>query len=132
MQLGNGIYYSTCSLKAVELLMNKWNSKFHYQVASCWLFILSCTAMHGSMNIKLVPNRTICLCLQYLHRTVRSHTDYYSTRVKKSGIDFKALLARSELQKLKWTDGLTNLTVQKNTYICLRLQRTESFFNPYS
>jgi len=32
--------------------MNKWNYKFRYQVASCWLFILSYTTMHGSMNIK--------------------------------------------------------------------------------
>ena len=31
--------------------MNKWNNKFCYQVASCWLFILSYTTMHGSMNI---------------------------------------------------------------------------------
>jgi len=32
--------------------MNKWNNKFRYQVASCWLFILSYATMHGSMNIK--------------------------------------------------------------------------------
>ena len=32
--------------------MYKWNNKFRYQVASCWLFILSYTTMHGSMNIK--------------------------------------------------------------------------------
>jgi len=32
--------------------MNKWNNKFRYQVASFWLFILSYTTMHGSMNIK--------------------------------------------------------------------------------
>jgi len=32
--------------------MNKWNNKFRYQVASCWLLILSYTTMHGSMNIK--------------------------------------------------------------------------------
>jgi len=32
--------------------MNKWNNKFRYQVASCWLFILSYITMHGSMNIK--------------------------------------------------------------------------------
>ena len=38
--------------KHVEVLMNKWNSKFRYQVASFWLFILSYTTMHGSMNIK--------------------------------------------------------------------------------
>ena len=115
MQLGNGIYYSTCSLKAqhvsssmslivrssncicslwftyvcgewelrldygwsphtyvnqrlqiqLELLMISdipletcwafnvlWSNKFRYQVASCWLFILSYTTMHGSINIK--------------------------------------------------------------------------------
>jgi hypothetical protein len=30
------------------------NNKFRYKVASCWLFILSHTAMHGSMNIKFM------------------------------------------------------------------------------
>jgi hypothetical protein len=28
-----------------------WNNKFYYKVASCWLFLLIHTAMHGSMNI---------------------------------------------------------------------------------
>ena len=31
----------------------RWNNKFCYKVASCWLFLLSHTAMHVSMNIKL-------------------------------------------------------------------------------
>ena len=39
--------------------MNKWNNKFRYQVASCWLFILSYTTMHGSMNIKFFS--LVCL-----------------------------------------------------------------------
>jgi hypothetical protein len=30
----------------------RWNNKFYYKVAACWLFLLSHTAMHGSMNIK--------------------------------------------------------------------------------
>ena len=30
----------------------RWNNKFYYKVASCWLFLLSHTTMHGSMNIK--------------------------------------------------------------------------------
>jgi hypothetical protein len=30
----------------------RWNNKFYYKVASGWLFLLSHTAMHGSMNIK--------------------------------------------------------------------------------
>ena len=29
-----------------------WNNKFYYKVASCWLFLLIHTTMHGSMNIK--------------------------------------------------------------------------------
>ena len=38
MQPCNRIYY--------------WNYKFYYKVASCWLFLLSHTTMHGSVNIK--------------------------------------------------------------------------------
>jgi hypothetical protein len=30
----------------------RWNNKFYYKVASCWLFLLSHTTMHGSMYIK--------------------------------------------------------------------------------
>jgi hypothetical protein len=29
-----------------------WNNKFYYKVASCWLFLLIHTTMHGAMNIK--------------------------------------------------------------------------------
>jgi hypothetical protein len=31
-----------------------WNNKFHYKVASCLLFLLINTKMHGSMDIKLM------------------------------------------------------------------------------
>jgi hypothetical protein len=31
-----------------------WNNKFNYKVASCLLFLLIHTAMHGSMNIKFI------------------------------------------------------------------------------
>ena len=30
----------------------RWNIKFYYKVASCWLFLLSHSTMHVSMNIK--------------------------------------------------------------------------------
>ena len=30
----------------------RWNNKFCYKVASCWLLLLNHTTMHGSMNIK--------------------------------------------------------------------------------
>ena len=30
----------------------RWNNKFYYKVASCWLFLLIHIAMQGSMNIK--------------------------------------------------------------------------------
>ena len=32
----------------------RWNNKFYYKVASYWLFLLSHTTMHGSMNVKLL------------------------------------------------------------------------------
>jgi hypothetical protein len=30
----------------------RWNNKLYYKAASCWLFLLIHTTMHGSMNIK--------------------------------------------------------------------------------
>jgi hypothetical protein len=61
------IYTSGCKY-SLELLMmrgvpleafwafNKlWNNKFYYKVASCWLFLLTHTAMHGYMSIKCFP-----------------------------------------------------------------------------
>jgi len=35
------------------------NSKFCYKAASCWLFLLSHTVMHGSMNIKLIYKNNV-------------------------------------------------------------------------
>jgi len=37
------------------------NNKFYYKVASCWLFLLSHTTMHGSMNIKIIKMLTVGL-----------------------------------------------------------------------
>jgi hypothetical protein len=37
-----------------------WNNKFYYKVASCWLFLLSHTTMHGSMNIKKKNGFDVC------------------------------------------------------------------------
>jgi len=39
-----------------------WNNKFCYKDASCWLFLLIHTAMHGSMNIKLMNFTFVRLC----------------------------------------------------------------------
>jgi hypothetical protein len=52
----------------------RWNNNFYYKVASCWLFLLNHTAIHGSMNIKyfwfLLPYlesvQTVVLCLFWL------------------------------------------------------------------
>jgi len=38
----------------------RWNNKFYYKVASCWLFLLSHTTMHGSMNINLIIPIGLC------------------------------------------------------------------------
>jgi hypothetical protein len=45
----SGVPLETC------WVFNKlWNNKFYYKAASCWLFLLIHTAMHGSMNIKKI------------------------------------------------------------------------------
>ena len=49
-----------------------WNNKFYYNVASCWLFLLNHTAMHGSMNIKLIFQFLI-FDVFYMFRTRRVH-----------------------------------------------------------
>jgi len=42
----------------------RWNNKFYYKVASCWLFLMSHTTMHGSMNVKvLCTSRLILISL---------------------------------------------------------------------
>ena len=38
----------------------RWNNKFYCKFASCWLFLLIHTTMHGSMNIK---SARIDLCM---------------------------------------------------------------------
>ena len=40
----------------------RWNNKFYYKVASCWLFLLSHTTMHGSINIKFVLFYVLFVC----------------------------------------------------------------------
>jgi hypothetical protein len=44
----SGVPLETC-----WAFIERWNNKFYYKVASCWLFLLSHTTMHGSMNIKI-------------------------------------------------------------------------------
>jgi len=39
-------------LETCWAINERWNNKFYYKVASCWLFPLSHTTMHGSMDIK--------------------------------------------------------------------------------
>jgi hypothetical protein len=44
----------------------RWNIKFYYKVASCWLFLLSHTTMHGSVIVKfkegLGTDQIIIIC----------------------------------------------------------------------
>jgi hypothetical protein len=57
-------------LKTCLAFNERWNNKFYYKVASGWLFLLSYTTMHGSINIKLKKKRTLfiyanitCVCV---------------------------------------------------------------------
>ena len=56
----------------------RWNNKFYYKVASCWLFLLIHSTMHGSMNIKFVHLWVCMQTLQEQHaRTLLSSTTCY-------------------------------------------------------
>ena len=47
---------SSIPLETCWAFNERWNNKFYYKVASCWLFLLSHIAMHGSMNIKFIQS----------------------------------------------------------------------------
>ena len=59
------------------------NNKFYYTAASCWLFLLSHTTMHGSMNIKFKKERiNVCVCVYiyiYIYIYNLSHCSYLSS-----------------------------------------------------
>jgi hypothetical protein len=59
----------------------RWNNKFCYKVAFCWLFLRNYTTMHGSMNIKLhllirysTASRRTRRRPQAVHRTTVRHS----------------------------------------------------------
>jgi len=41
-----------------------WNNTFYYKVASCWLFLLIHTTIHGSINIRF-DNTLFMLSVQF-------------------------------------------------------------------
>jgi hypothetical protein len=47
---------SDVPLKTCSAFNKFWNNKFYYNVASCWLFLLIHTTVHGYVNIKFVQN----------------------------------------------------------------------------
>jgi len=54
-------------LKTCSAFNERWNNKFYYKVPSCWLFLLSHTTMHGSMNVKFILYISIhCILWSYL------------------------------------------------------------------
>jgi hypothetical protein len=47
-------WWAVCRLKHVRPSNKFWSNKCYYKVATCWLFLLIHTAIHGSMNIKSI------------------------------------------------------------------------------
>jgi hypothetical protein len=66
--------FAASGLHTHRAFNERWNDKFYYGVASCWLFLLSHTTMHGSMNIKWISSISILMidtiCLPCLHTFV--------------------------------------------------------------
>jgi len=68
----------------------RWNNKFYYKVASCWLFLLSHTAMHGSININpLNPElNPICYLLALL-----AHHFLHVSRIRVKSLTIRLLMS---------------------------------------
>ena len=71
--------------------MNKWNNKFRYQVASCSLFILSYTTMHGSMNINPLKPELNSIC--YLLALLGAHHFLHISRIRVKLLTFRLLMS---------------------------------------
>ena len=44
--------YTCGDLPVTTCVYKRWNNKFYYKVASCWLFLVIYITMHGSRNIE--------------------------------------------------------------------------------
>jgi hypothetical protein len=78
----NGVPLETC-----WAFNERWNNKFYYKVTSYWLFLLSHTAMHGSMSIKLFISINCSTCFRwFLHPSSGAQNCTYSVRYCQTSI----------------------------------------------
>jgi hypothetical protein len=69
--------WSVGPLETCWAFIERWNNKFCYKVASCWLFLLNHTTMHGSINIKSPVEGRIMDCHTDLrHRVAQKHKTF--------------------------------------------------------
>jgi hypothetical protein len=78
----------------------RWNNKFCYRVASCWLFLLNHTTMHGSINIKYI---TIVIFLPLnsdlgLKVAILWLADWITEQIFMVKIEIPVLMAAAELR----------------------------------
>ena len=89
--------------------LNKfWNNKFYYKVASCWLFLLSHTTMHGSMNTK----STGCTCYDAAAVQQATHFTPLFCDTKHSASDFLLLQIASQPVPTSTTVAIYTPTLQ--------------------
>jgi hypothetical protein len=77
---------SGMALETCWAFNERWNNKFYYKAASCWLFVLSHTAMHGYLNIKyflLIPTPWSRILLDKLtgSQLVKEFPAFYGTQM---------------------------------------------------
>ena len=58
----------------------RWNNTFCYKVASCWLFLLSHTTMHGSMNNNPLNAELNPIC--HVLALLRAHPILHVSRIR--------------------------------------------------
>jgi len=82
----NGMPLETC-----WAVKERWNNKFCYKVASCWLFLLSHTTMRGSMNINPLNPELNPIC--YLLALLGAHRFLHVSRIRVKSLTIRLLMS---------------------------------------
>jgi len=99
-----------------------WNNKFYYKVASCWLFLLIHTTMHGSINIKCM--NVILLHINHRWGTTRNSSEWFTVQLKLSFTSFQSSILQVQRFYL-----LVSYTHLYDTFLLVHLAKIIRFFN---
>jgi hypothetical protein len=122
-------WWATYRSKHVELLKNKWNNKFRYQVASCWLFILSQLLLLLQLvlldvEIKLLFYGSLCrdIFLQFMQiMTIWNYVTpvWFRFTATSTSVRFSGLTSRLQIYH-QWTNQFYSTMTWIRARVCFK------------